>query len=127
MSRTTLGILIGLPAAIFIAWQQGGRVGTGVITGFLLGASLFGLGHAWQRHVVARRPQDSMKTLAVLGILKLVVLLASWAVLNYVPAVSDRVHTKACLLAYVTTVLLVSFVGSYDAMLIIKNRKAQTS
>ncbi len=126
MSRTNIAILIGLLVAAFVAWQFGGSVGVAILGGYLLGASVFGLGHRWQKNVVRDHPERSMHTLVVLALGKLGLLLASWLVLKYVDGASDHVHPKGFLLAYVTAVLLVSFIGSYEAMLVIKNRKAQT-
>lgn len=126
MSRTNIAILIGLPLAALLAWQLGGAVGMGVIGGYLLATSLFGLGHAWQRGVVRVHPERSMNTLVILMMAKLLVLLFSWVILRFVDGASAHVDPKGFLLAYVTAVLLVSLVGSFEAMTILKNQKAQT-
>lgn len=126
MSRTNISILIGLVVAAFIAWQLGGSMGVGVLGGYLLGASLFAVGAGWQRNVVREKPERSMQTLVLLALGKLFVILISYLVLRFVDGASDHVHPKGFLLAFVAAVLVVSFVGSYDAMLVIKNRKAQT-
>jgi peptidoglycan/LPS O-acetylase OafA/YrhL len=126
MSRTNLLMLLGLIGAALLAWQLGGSMGVGVFGGYLLGASLFGLGHGWQRSVVRKRPEQSMNTLVILLMAKLLVLLVSWVTLRFVEGAAEHVDPKGFLLAYVTAVLLVSLSGSYDAMMILKNRKAQT-
>ena len=126
MSRTNLAILLTLPLAAFVAWQLGGRAGVGVIGGYLLGASLFGLGHGWQRSVVRSHPERSMNTLVILMMAKLGVLLLAWTILRFVEGAADHVHPKGFLLAYVTAVLVVSLTGSWEAMTIIKDRKAHT-
>ena len=126
MSRTNIAILIGLPFAALLAWTMGGAVGMGVIGGYLLGGSVFGFGHAWQHRVVAAHPERSMNTLVVLMMAKLLVLLFCWLLLRFVEGASSYVDTKGFLLAYVTAVMLVSFVGSFEAMTILKNQKAQT-
>lgn len=126
MTRTNIAILIGLVAAALIAWQLGGSLGMGVIGGYLLGASLFAVGAAWQRKTCEAHPERSMQTLVLLALGKLFVIMISYLVLRFVDGASDHVSPKGFLLSFVVAVLLVSFVGSYDAMLVIKNRKAQT-
>ena len=127
MSRTNLAILIGLVPAALIAWGIGGSVGVGVLGGYLLATSVCGVGYSWQRTVVRAHPERSLNTLVVLMLVKLVVVLAIWVALRFVEGAGDVVDARGFLLTFVAAVLLVSLVGSFEALSILKERKAHSS
>jgi hypothetical protein len=56
MSLTTTTTLALLALAAGVAWYLGGREGTGVLAGFLAGASIAGLSLALQRRIATEKP-----------------------------------------------------------------------
>lgn len=114
MSRLTAASLVGLAVAGFVAWRLGGALGGGVLAGFLLGASLSGLGCLHQRHVLRTRPEHVMQAVAATFALKLVVLVLGGLAFRYLEPAAARVDWRGFLVAYAAAVALVLPFGALD-------------
>lgn len=123
-TRLTLGTLAGLALAAGVAWRLGGALGTGVLGGYLLGASLSACGIALQNHYLRTRPERVMAATTGVFLLKLAMLLLSALVFRYVEPAARQVDWRAFLVAFVAGVVLLIAVGSLDTMRILKERRS---
>ena len=114
MNRTLIGILAGLGLAAFAAHQLGGRAGTGVLCGYLFGASIGALGVSWQRHVLRTRPEGVYGAGVVSFLFKLLGVLLGALTLRYVGAAAEVADWISFTLAYSVAALICLFVGSME-------------
>jgi hypothetical protein len=122
-TRLTLGTLAGLGLAAVVAWRLGGALGTGVLGGYLLGASLSGFGVAWQNHLLRTQPKRVLTATVTVYLVKLACLLAAALVFRYVEPAARQVDWRAFLIAFATSVVLVNSIGSLDTLRILKQRR----
>jgi|SoiMethySBSTD1v2_1073268.scaffolds.fasta_scaffold1087689_2 hypothetical protein len=120
----TVGTLAGLAVAAGIAWRLGGAVGTGVLGGYLMGASLSALGVAWQHHLLRTRPERVFSATVGVFVLKLAVLLCAALAFRYVEPAARQVDWRSFLVAFAAGVLLVIALGSMDTLRILKQRRS---
>jgi hypothetical protein len=114
MTPTNLAALIGVGLAGAVAWQLGGRAGTGVLLGGLLAAAVTGLGLVWQRNLLRRSPRLVMGAMAAGFLLKLVVLAAGGLLLRYSEPFAARADWQAFVLAFVAIAVLVLIPGTLE-------------
>lgn len=120
----TAGTLAGLALAAGIAWRLGGTLGTGVLGGYLLGASLSGLGVALQHHLLRTRPERVFPATVGVFALKLAVLLAAALTFRYVEPAARHVDWRAFLIAFAGGVIVVIGVGSLDTLRLLKRPRS---
>jgi hypothetical protein len=120
----SLGTLCGLALAGGIAWRLGGALGTGVLGGYLLGASLAGFGMAWQNHLLRTRPERVFAAMVAVFLLKLAVLLAAALVFRYVEPAARQVDWRGFLVAFAGGVMLVIAIGSLDTLRTLRQRRS---
>jgi hypothetical protein len=118
MNLTTLSTLLGLAGAALVAYRLGGAHGTGVIAGYLGGASLSLALVARQRRVLERAPQRALQTM-VEGFL------AKLAAILFVPALRERCDLASFLLAFGAAALLALFPGTFENARRMKERRAE--
>lgn len=114
MNRTLIGILTGLGLAAFAAHQLGGRAGTGVLCGYLFGASIGALGISWQRHVLRTHPEGVYSAGVVSFLFKLAGVLLGAVTLRYVDAAAEVADWTSFTLAYAVAALICLLVGSME-------------
>lgn len=114
MNRTLIGILAGLGLAAFAAHQLGGRAGTGVLCGYLFGASIGALGVSWQRHVLRTRPEAVYNAGIVSFLFKLAGVLLGAVTLRYVDAAAEVADWTSFTLAYAFAAIICLLVGSME-------------
>lgn len=123
MTRLTIGTLGGALIAMLCAWSMGGREGTGVLAGYLLGGSLSGFGMAWQMHLLRTRPQRVLLATVTVYLLKLATLLAAVLCFRYLEPAARYVEWRAFLVAFAGGILLVMVVGSLDTLALLRERR----
>jgi hypothetical protein len=125
MTLTTAGTLLGLAIAGSLAWWLGGSVGTGLIAGFVAGASIAGLCVAWQRRVLATHP-ERMLQVAVAGFLaKLAAVLAGTLILRFVDSEATIADWRSFLLSFAAAAVLVTVPGALENVRKLGRRQAR--
>jgi hypothetical protein len=114
MNRTVLVTLAALALSCAAAWRLGGTLGTGVLAGFLCGASVAGLGAAWQMHVIRTRPERVLWATAQSFLFKLFAVLAFALVFRFVDGASERVDWRSFLVTFAAAVFVVMILGAFD-------------
>ena len=99
-TRLTVATLVGAAAAGLVAFSLGGREGTGVMAGYLLGASLSGFGAAWQLHLLRRGSDKVFVATVSVFLLKLAVILAAALALRYLEPVARVAEWRSFLVAF---------------------------
>ena len=124
MNRLTLATLISLPCATLVAWWLGGRLGTGVLLGFVMGAFMAGVGIAWQAHVARTKPEQAFNAFAVSFLAKIAVVLFGALAFRFVEPAARWVDYKSFLIAFAAaaTVLLVASVP--DTARVLRGQRA---
>lgn len=122
MMRLSLSSLLGFVLAAVVAWQLGGRVGNGVLAGYLLGAGMSGLGVMYQRHMLLTRPERMLTALVVSFLAKLVALLLGGLAFRFIPQVAEIADWRSFLIAFAAAVALVLPVGTWEAARVLKRR-----
>jgi len=123
MSRTSLGTLVGLALAALVAAGLGGRVGTGVVAGYLLGASIGLVGFLWQRSLVAE-PRKVLYASVFSFLLKLLGLAAGTLALRFVAALGNLADWRAFLFTYAVAAYLSLVGGALENRLAIRQETA---
>ncbi|MDP6538800.1 MAG: hypothetical protein QF903_00230 [Planctomycetota bacterium] len=116
MTRTPLVILAALAVSGLTAWGLGGTLGLGVLTGCLCGASVAGLGVAWQRHIARTRPDKVFGAHVVAFVFKLAAVLCGALVFRFVDQAAARVDWRSFLVTFAAAVFVVMVVGAFDTM-----------
>lgn len=114
MSRTSIGILIGLALAVTAAAQFEGTLSTGLIAGYLFGASIGLCSVAWQQHVIRHHPERAMAAQMQGFLMKLSGLALSGVCVRFLEPVASVAHWKSFILAYACAALLALILGSFD-------------
>lgn len=122
MTLTTGATLIGLGASAAAAWSFGGTVGTGILAGGLLAASVTLFALAWQRHVMRTDPRQALKTMAFGFLAKLVALGAGVAVLALVEVAGERADVRGFVLGFVGLAVVVLIPGTLDNVRVRRGR-----
>ncbi|MAF65830.1 MAG: hypothetical protein CMJ84_09255 [Planctomycetes bacterium] len=107
-------ILAALAVSGLVAWGLGGTLGLGVLAGFLCGASVAGLGVAWQQHVARTRPERVFGAHVMAFLFKLVAVLCGALVFRFVDQAAARVDWRSFLVAFAVVVFVVMVVGALD-------------
>ncbi|QDU67344.1 hypothetical protein [Engelhardtia mirabilis] len=123
MTLTNICLILLSAVAGVVAWILGGREGTGVLLGSLLAAGLTGLGMAYQRQVLATRPNLAVGVLGLFMVVKMFCLLIGAAILRYVPFAAERADWRAFVVAFAPVAVLALIVGAGDTM---RRLKAQS-
>ena len=123
MMRLSLASFLGFALAAFVAWQLGGRVGTGVLGGYLLGAGMSGLGVLYQRHMLITRPKQVLTALVVSFLAKLVALLLGALAFRFIPQLAEVADWRSFLVAFAAAVALVLPVGTWEAARVLKRHE----
>jgi hypothetical protein len=113
MNLTNLSTLLGLAGAALVAYRLGDAHGTGVIAGYLAGASLSLALVSRQRRVLATRPQRALQTMVEGFLAKLAaVVLATLAIL-LVPALRQGCDLASFLLAFGAAAVIALLAGTW--------------
>lgn len=116
MIRLSLASLVGLFAALAVAWRLGGTLGSGVMIGFLLGAAMSGLGVLYQRHLLVVHPERSLTAFVATFLVKLGLLVSGGLVFRFVDAAAARADWRSFLVAFAAAVVIVLPLGTFDAV-----------
>ncbi|MEO0652990.1 MAG: hypothetical protein AAFZ65_20110, partial [Planctomycetota bacterium] len=100
MSRTTLITLVCVAAVLTAGLRTGGLVGNGIVLGGLAGIGITTLGIAYQRQMLAKRPQFAVGVLGLFMVAKLFVLLGLGVLIRFWEPAAARVDLNATLLAF---------------------------
>jgi len=124
MMRLSLASFLGFAVAALVAWQLEGRLGAGVLGGFLLGAGMSGLGVLYQRHMLITRPKQVLTALVVSFLAKLVALLLGALAFRFIPELAEIADWRSFLVAFAGAVALVLPVGTWEAARVLKRHEA---
>jgi hypothetical protein len=125
MNLTTTTTLALLALAAGAAWYLGGREGTGVLAGFLAGASVAGLSLALQRHIARERPRVVIHALFAGFLLKAFVMLGATLIVAFVPPISRACDPVMFLIAFAGAALLILLPATLDTLRIVAPRRAE--
>lgn len=114
MSRIQIAAVLAVAGAALLAWQLGGRAGAGALGGTLLGAATALLGHARLARSLGGDFEACFKALAIAAAAKVAVLVAAWALLVNVPALSNVAAVEPFVLGFAASAALLLVVGSFD-------------
>ncbi len=123
-ARLTLGTLVGLALAAAIAWRVGGASGTGVLAGYLTGASLSALGSMWQNQLLRTNPAKVLAATVCVFLVKLALLCVAAVLFRYVEPLARQVDWRAFLVAFAAGVVIVIAAGSLDTLRILRERRS---
>ena len=98
--RTTLGLLAGLAPACGVAWRLGGVEGTGVVLGYLLGATLVAFGTLWQAHWLRVCAGRAFQAQLEGFLVKLGVLLVSALLFRHLSVLAEVADWQSFVIAY---------------------------
>jgi cytochrome bd-type quinol oxidase subunit 2 len=112
--RTALGVGFGLVTAGVAAWSLGGRLGSGVLLGYLLGASAALVGALWQVHWARRSPQRAMRAQMEALLFKLPCLLVFALFFRYVAPAAEAADWRVFLVGFAAAVCLVLPLAAWD-------------
>ena len=115
MTRLLIATLLGATAASVTAWQLGGALGNGCLTGFFFGAAISGLGVLVQRHVLLTRPDKIMHAVAATFLVKLAALVVGGIAFRYIPEAAARADWRSFLVAFAGAAALLVPIGALDA------------
>ena len=125
MNLTTLTTLVGCAAAGVFAWSVGGSVGTGVVTGFLLGASVSGLS-ILRLKLASKKNPDAIVRVAIEGFLiKLAFLLIGGLSFGFIAPLGEIVDVRGFLIAFVIGAVLVLVPGTLETVRELSSRRSQ--
>lgn len=125
MNLTTLITLVGCAAAGVFAWSVGGALATGVVTGFLLGATVSGLCILRLKMAVKKNP-DAILRVALEGFLvKMAFLTIGGVAFGFIAPLGEMVDVRGFLIAFVTGAVLVLIPGSLEAVREASARRSQ--
>lgn len=116
MNLTTRTTLLLLAAAGAIAWYLGGRVGVGVMSGFLAGASIAGLSLALQRRIARERPRFVLHATFAGFLLKAFALLGLTLVVALVPSIAAVCDPVAFLITFAATAIAILLPATLDTL-----------
>lgn len=116
MSRTTIATLAGLALASGLAAFLRGSVGTGILAGFLAGASTAGLCVLLQRKVAERKPQFLLQAVLAGFLIKAFAMLVTTLVVHYVPPIARVCDVLAYLVAFAVTAIGILVPATLDTL-----------
>jgi hypothetical protein len=114
--KTTVGLLLGLGAAVAVAWRVGGAVGMGVVMGYMLGGALAALGGQWQAHWMRVRPKRALQAQVEGFLAKLLALVLAGLLFRFGPDIGEQVDWRGFLVAYAAAVALLLPLTTWDAV-----------
>lgn len=114
MTRTLVAILVGFALAALAASALEPRPRAGVLTGYLLGASVASAGTSWQRRALRRRPERVTAVMALSFLAKLAVILVSALAVRYVEPLARVADWKSFLVAFAGGAYLCLMAGVLD-------------
>ena len=114
MSRTTLITLVCVAAVLTAGLRVGGLVGHGIVLGGLAGIGVTTFGVAYQRQLLARRPQFAVGVLGLFLVAKLFVLLGLGLAIRFWEPAAARVDLRSTLLTFAGVAVVVLLVGTVE-------------
>ena len=111
MTRMIVGIIAGLGLAALVASGLEGIVATGVLCGYLFGASL---GASWTHHVARVKPANVLQAHVVSFAFKFLGVLMGAFALAFVPAAAEIADWKSFIVAYAAATMITLILGSLD-------------
>jgi hypothetical protein len=114
MTRMIVGIIAGLGLAALVASGLEGIVATGVLCGYLFGASVGALGASWTHHVARVKPANVLQAHVVSFAFKFLGVLMGAFALAFVPAAAEIADWKSFIVAYAAATMITLILGSLD-------------
>ncbi len=124
MNLTLIATLAGLALAIVVSAPLGAVEATGVLGGYLFGASIGLLGVGYQKHALRTRPAQAMNASIIAFLFKLFGALMGALSLRYLEPLARVADWRSFLLAYAAAVLLILVFGSIDISRALNRRSA---
>ena len=124
MNSTLIAIIAGLGVAALVAWPLEGTLSSGVVSGYLFGASIGVLGVSYQRHVLRTAPHKLVNAMAVGFLFKLAGLLLAALCLRFIEPVAKVLDWRGFILAYLAAALVSLAFGARDNARMLKEESA---
>ncbi|MDZ4774696.1 MAG: hypothetical protein SGI72_16350 [Planctomycetota bacterium] len=116
MSLSTITTLTLAALAAVLAWVLGGTLGTGVLAGFICGATVAGLVLCAQQQLARAKPAYVVHAVLAGFLAKASVMLVLTLVVRYVPAIEARCSPVSFLIAYAVTALAILAPATIDTL-----------
>lgn len=116
MTLTTIATLVGLAASAAIGWSYGGRMGTGVISGYLAGAFVAGLALIAQRRLAAMRPELLSASVMASFLIKAFAMLLLVLAVRYVAPLAEVADARGFLFGFGGATLLVLGPATFETL-----------
>jgi hypothetical protein len=127
MNLTTTTTVALLALAAGVAWYLGGREGTGVLAGFLAGATTAGTSLALQRHIAREKPRFIVHAVFAGFLLKAFVMLGATLIVAFVSPISRVCDPVMFLIAFAGAALLILLPATLDTLRIVAPKRADPS
>jgi hypothetical protein len=124
VNRLILVVLAAFAAALYVASELGGTLGSGVVLGFSLGAGLAGLSTLYTRHVARTRPAQTLQASLLGFLIKLGALLFGGLAFRFVEPAAARADYRSFLIAFAAAVALVLPLGTWSVFHVRKGSSA---
>ena len=114
MTRTNLGILLGLALAMIVATQFEGALRGGILGGYLLGGCVGLVSVTWQRHALRTDVGKALSATLQAFLMKMVVALLAGLTLRYIEPAGRVMDWQAFLLAYTGAAMIAIFFSAFE-------------
>jgi hypothetical protein len=114
MTRTSIGLLLGLGLAALVASRLEGSLAAGVLGGYLLGGAVALLSSAWLRHSLRMDVGRAMRATMEGFLMKLAVALLAAVTLRYIEPAGRVLEWRGFLLAYTVAAMVAVFLSAFE-------------
>lgn len=114
MTRTNLGLLLGLVLAALVASMLEGSRAAGALGGYLLGASVALLASTWLRHQLRIDIGRAMRAAMEGFLMKLVVALLAAVTLRFIEPAGRVLDWQTFLLGYLAAAMVAIFLSAFE-------------
>jgi hypothetical protein len=113
VNRLIFAVLAAFIAALLVASELDGALGTGVVAGYSLGAGLAGLSMLYTRHVLGTRPTRALAASLLGFFVKLATLVGGALAFRFVEPLAARADGRAFLISFAAAVALILPLGTW--------------
>lgn len=127
MSSTSTGTLLGLGLAVLVAARFEGAMATGVVGGYLCGASVALLGAAWIRHCVRIDSRRALRAMVEAFFMKFGGLLVAAFTLRYVAAAGEAADWRGFVVAYAAAAVVTLLLSTRESARTLRSPRGESA